>query len=475
MSVWTAINEGLRGFTGRFERRDEREFLPAALEVVETPASPTGRVLGYVIVFFFAVAVSWAFLGRVDVIATAPGRIMPAGDVKVIQPVETGVVRAIHVQDGDHVKAGQVLIELDPTQTTADSTRVGKDLAQAQLDVARLNALKVAFETHRAPRFVAPEGADLAAADEARAAVQAQADQIAAKVADLTQQIGQKSAEAAEVNAEIEKINASLPMLAEKAKIHADLAKQGYGTTLALLDAQQQLTETRHELGVQTQRAAEAVAARAALERQRDGAHSQYAADILSDLRKAEEQENELSQELIKAQNKTTQTELRAPIDGVVDQLSVHTLHGVVTPAQHLMIVVPDTQNLMVQARLANRDIGFVHAGEMVKVKIETFNFTRYGLLEGKVVDVSPDVVYDTDRPADASQPGAAPADPRAAAPTYVARIALSRTSMDVDGKPRLLKAGMSVTAEIRTGNRSIIDYLLSPIARKTQESLHER
>jgi hemolysin D len=474
MSVWTAISDGVRGLTGRFERRDEREFLPAALEVVETPASPTGRMLGYTIVLFFAIAVSWAFLGKVDVIATAPGRIMPAGDVKVIQPVDTGVVRAIHVQDGDHVKAGQVLIELDPTQTAADSDRIAKDLAQARLDVARLSALKTAYETHRAPRFVPPPGADPAAADEARAAMQAQADQLAAKLADLTQQISQKTAEGAEVKAEIAKINASLPMLAEKAKIHADLAKQGYGTTLALLDAQQQLTETRHELGVQSERAAETDAARAALERQRDGARSEYAANLLSDLRKAEEQENELSQELIKAQNKTTQTELRAPIDGVVDQLSVHTLHGVVTPAQHLMIVVPDTQNLMVQARLANRDVGFVHAGETAKVKVETFNFTRYGLLEGKVVDVSPDVVYDTDHP-DAPQPGAAPANSGGAQPTYVARIALSQASMMVDGRLRALRPGMAVTADIKTGNRSIIDYLLSPIARKTQESLHER
>lgn len=475
MSVWTAISDGWRGLGGRLERRDEREFLPAALEVVETPASPTGRVLGYTIVAFFALAVGWAFLGRVDVIADAPGRIMPAGDVKVIQPVDTGVVRAIHVQDGDHVTAGQVLIELDPTQTAADSDRIAKDLAQARLDVARLSALTTALQTRRPPRFEAPPGADPMGAAQARAAMQAQADQFAAKVADLTQQMSQKSAEGAEVKAEIDKINASLPMLAEKAKIHSDLAKQGYGTTLALLDAQQQLTEQRHELGVQTERAVEADAARSALERQRDEARSEYAANIFSDLRKAEEQQNELSQELIKAQNKTTQTELRSPIDGVVDQLAVHTLHGVVTPAQHLMIVVPDSQHLMVQARLANRDVGFVHAGQTVKVKVETFNFTRYGLLEGKVVDVSPDVVYDTDRPADAPQPGAAPADPRTASPTYVARIALAKTSMMVDGKLRTLKPGMAVTADIRTGSRSIMDYLLSPIAKKTQESLHER
>jgi hemolysin D len=465
-----------RRATGGFGRHDEREFLPAALEVVETPPSPTGRLLGLVIVLFFALALGWSFLGRVDVIATAPGRILPAGDVKVIQPLDAGLVRAIHVQNGDHVRAGQVLIELDPTQSAADSERLSHDLAQARLDVARLSALKLAIETGGRPELVAPEGVDPARVEEARAAMRAQADQAAAKVADLTQQISQKTAEAAEVRAEIEKVQASLPMLAEKARIHHDLAQQGYGTSLADLDAQQQLSEARHELGVQSQRAAQATAARAALERQRDGVRSQYAADTLADLRKAQEQQNELSQELVKAQNKFTAAELRAPIDGVVDQLAVHTLHGVVTPAEHLMIVVPDSRDLIIEARLANRDIGFVHAGQTVKVKVETFNFTRYGLLEGRVLDVSRDVIEPLDRQAAATAPAGTPAGSgAAAAPTYVARIALPRTSMMVDGRSKPLQPGMSVTAEIRTGSRSIIDYLLSPLARKTQESLHER
>jgi hemolysin D len=461
---------------GGFDRRDEREFLPAALEVVETPASPTGRLLGVVIVLFFVLALAWAFLGRVDVIATAPGRITPAGDVKVIQPLDAGLVRAIHVQDGDHVRAGQLLIELDPTQTAADSERLSHDLAQARLDVARLSALKLSIETGRRPELVAPAGADPAGVEEARAAMRAQADQAAARVADLTQQISQKSAEAAEVRAEIDKVQASLPMLAQKAKIQHDLAQQGYGTSLADLDAQQQLTEARHELGVQSERAAQAAAARAALERQRDGARSQYAADVLADLRKAQEQQNELTQELVKAQNKSTQTELRSPIDGVVDQLAVHTLHGVVTPAEHLMIVVPDSRNLIIEARLADRDIGFVHAGQAVKVKVETFNFTRYGLLEGRVVDVSRDVIDPVDRQSAATPPaGASAGSGGAPAPAYVARIALSKTSMMVDGRLKPLQPGMNITADIRTGSRSIVDYLLSPLARKTQESLHER
>ena len=139
--------------------RDEREFLPAALEVIETPPSPTGRAVGLVIVLFFAVAFAWSFFGKVDVIATAPGRVMPAGDVKTIQPLEPGTVRAIHVQDGDHVRAGQLLIELDPTQPGADRDRLTHDLIQAKLDVARLTALKAAGEGGGNPHLTPPPDA----------------------------------------------------------------------------------------------------------------------------------------------------------------------------------------------------------------------------------------------------------------------------------------------------------------------------
>ena len=198
---------------------------------------------------------------------------------------------------------------------------------------------------------------------------------------------------------------------------------------------------------------------------------------MLSDLEKAREKENELSQDLIKAQQKSTETEIRSPIDGVVEELAVHTVGGVVTPAERLMIVVPDTRKLTVEAQLANRDVGFVHPGQDVSVKIETFNFTRYGLVRGRVIDVSRDAVAAATRQADDSGGASAqqPSQPSPASPTYVARISVDQTSMVVDGRREALIPGMAVTAEVRTGRRTIIDYLLSPLARKSNEALHER
>lgn len=459
----------------RFERRDEREFLPAALEVLETPPSPAARLLTITIVLFFVCAVAWAFLGKVDMIATAPGHVLPQGKVKVMQPLDTGVVRAIHVQDGDRVREGQLLIELDPTSTGADRDSLAHDLAQTQLDVARLTALKPLAE-HGGPagRFAPPADAPPSQVAEARAALQAQVDGYAAKLAALDEQIAQKRAEVAESGATLDKLNSSIPMLAEKERLRRELQAKGYGTTFALLDAQQALSETQHELGVQKQRQEQARAAGTSLERQRDEAKSQFASTVLGDLSKAEEKRNELSQALVKAQTKSSQTQLRAPVDGVVEQLVVHTVGGVVTPAQRLLMVVPDSQALMVEAEISDRDVGFVRVGQTVQIKVETFNFTRYGLLPGRVTRISRDVVTTDDRGigdggADVQN------ERRLRAPAYVARISLDAASLVVDGVRQPLRPGMAVTAEIKTGRRNIIDYLLSPLARRANESLHER
>ncbi|MHB8530829.1 MAG: HlyD family type I secretion periplasmic adaptor subunit [Caulobacteraceae bacterium] len=463
----------LRGEVERFDARDEREFLPAALEVLETPPSPASRAVAMTIGAFFLVALAWAFLGKVDILATAAGRVLPSGKIKIVQPLDEGTVRAIHVQDGDHVRAGQVLIELDPTIAGADREKVVRDLVQAQLDVARLTALK---NNASGGAIAAPPGASNDDLSQAKATLRAQADEQAAKVAGLDQQISEKRAEAAQVAAEIAKLNATIPMLAEKEHLHQKLHDEGYGTSFAYLDAQQQLTEARHDLQVDADRAAQAEDSRVSLQRQRDEAISQFAASVFDDLAKAQQRASELTQELVKAQQKSADTTLRSPIDGVVEELAAHTIGGVVTPAQRLLVVVPDNQKLIVEAQLPNRDVGFVHKGQEVAVKVETFNFTRYGMLRGKVTDVSRDAVAAQDRQADDSLPDAGgQRPPVVGSPTYLARVSLDRSSMDIDGRRQPLVPGMAVTAEIKTGRRTIIDYLLSPLARRTSESLHER
>src|SRR4051794_37303436 len=171
-------------------RRDEREFLPAALEIIATPASPAGRAIGATLIAFFLIALAWACLGHIDIIATAQGKIVPVGRIKTIQPLETGMVAAIHVRDGDKVKEGQLLIEFDRITSTAERNRVGHELLRARLDVARLAALRAGLDAATLPvGFEPPPGTPPYEVTRTRATMMAQAEQQIAKINALDQQI----------------------------------------------------------------------------------------------------------------------------------------------------------------------------------------------------------------------------------------------------------------------------------------------
>jgi hemolysin D len=454
----------------------ERDFLPAALEIIETPASPAGRAIGYAIVLFFAVAVAWACIGQVDVIATARGKIIPSARTKLIQPLEIGTVRAIHVQEGQAVQAGDLLIELDPTATVAEVDRLSVDLVAAELDAARLRAV---LSDARDPlaAFVPPPAAD---ASQVRLQRQFLFNQLAeqrAKLAVLDRQRAQHEGDRAAVAATVAKLTAAIPMLAERASIKRYLADQGTSSKMSALELEQSLTEYEHELLVQKSRLAEAEGALAGIAESRIQTAAEFRRTASGDLATAEQKVGGLTQELVKAVQKTSLQRLTAPVDGTVQQLAVHTIGGVVTPAQQLMVIVPRDSGLEIEAMIENKDIGFVAEGNPAEIKIETFNFTKYGLLHGTVMHLSRDTVAP-----DRADPGAAdgrqqPPSQQSSQqePVYTARISLERDSMEVDGHPIALGPGMAVTAEIKTGRRRVIEYLLSPVLKYQHESIRER
>jgi hemolysin D len=463
--------------------RDEREFLPAALEIVETPPSPLGRSIALIIVTFFCAAVAWSWFGHVDIIATAQGQLVPTGKVKVVQPLDTGIVNAIDVQDGDTVKTGDLLVKLDNTEALADRDRASRDLIQTELDVARLLALKQELDPNKAVvAFSPPDGAPAGQVAQTRAFIWAQAAEQASKIASLDQQIEQKRVEADEIRASIDKTNAELPLLEEKDAIRTRLLNEQAGDRFQWLDAEQAVLDAKHNLIVQDRQIAEATDDAQSLVRQRDQAAAAYSHQILSDLADAERKSGEQTEDLVKAERKLAETQLRSPIDGVVQQLAIHTLGGVVTPAQQLLAIVPEDQSLVLEATISNADVGFVHPGQDVQVKVETYNFTRYGLIHGHVVDVSPDVAtQEKKQSSDNSDNGGSANDTENSdksqtdAGAYVARIALDNAAMRIDGKTQPLKAGMAVTAEIKTGSRRILQYLLSPLREYSDDAIRER
>jgi hemolysin D len=460
----------------RSRRKHEAAFLPGTLEVVETPPSPISRAVGATIIAVFCAALVWASLGRVDIVATAPGKIVPSGRTKIIQPLEAGVVRAIHIRDGASVKAGDVLIELDPTLTAADVEHARSDLTSAELDIARLRAA-LAGETDPAAGFKPPVGAPQELVEAHRRLLVIQTAEHNAKIAEIDGQLAQKIAERDTISAMTAKIEATIPPLQERVNIRRYLYERQVGSQLTYLSEFQDLLGQQHDLLVQQSRRREADAAVKSLAQTRSKAEAEYRRSLFDDLTKAEQKAAGLAQDVIKAERKAKLQTLTAPIEGIVQQLAVHTIGGVVTPAQPLAVVVPRDSELEIEAMVSNRDIGFVVAGQEAEIKVDTFNFTRYGLLHGRVTSVSHDAIA-RNREEQTSRLAGTPtatSEPNGQELAYAARLALDRVQMEIEGVPVQLQPGMAVTVEIRTGSRRIISYVLSPLVRYRQEVLRER
>jgi hemolysin D len=457
--------------------KDELAFLPAALEIVETPPSPLARAMSTTIIVFIIVAIAWACFGKIDIVATATGKIIPNERVKVIQPFETGVVHAILVSDGEAVKAGQALIELDPTIDDAERKHIESDLLSARLDVARLSAA-LSKEDDRLSVFQAPDGAGELQISVQKKFLTDQIEENRAKLAALDHQRAQKQAESDTIEANINKLEKTLEVLQQRVDIRQQLYDRELGSKANYLEILQSKVETEQELLVQRSKLHEAEAALAAIVQTRVQTEAEFNRTLSSDLVEAQRKADGLAEDLIKARQRSKLQILRAPVDGTVQQLAVHTVGGVVTPAQALLVVVPSDSHLEIEAMVPNKDIGFIHAGQEVEIKVDTFNFTHYGLLHGKVLSLSQDAIT-RDKPEKAAEkePGAPSnsSEPKGQELIYAARVALDRTQMQIDENLVNLAPGMAVTVEIKTGERSIMSYLLSPLMRYRQESLRER
>nr|WP_291666609.1 HlyD family type I secretion periplasmic adaptor subunit [Bosea sp. (in: a-proteobacteria)] len=455
----------------------ELAFLPAALEIVETPPSPLGRVIGLSIISIFAAALAWACIGTVDIVAVAPGKIVPSDRTKMIQPFETGVVRAIKVHDGQKVRAGDVLIDLDTTAVDAELGHLQGDLMAARLDIARLQAA-IAGKDDPVAAFVPPKDAPPDLLEVYRGMLVSQSSEQKAKLATIDSQLAQKVAERDTIQASVDKLKSTIVPLQQRVEIREQLYQKELGSKVTYLAELQDLVGQRQDILVQEKRGSETNAAVAALTETRAKTVAEYERSLFDDLSKARQKAAGLERDIVKTAQRKNLQRLTAPVDGMVQQLAVHTVGGVVTPAQTLLYIVPAEGRLEIEAMVSNRDIGFVSAGQEAAVKIDTFNFTRYGLLRGTILSVSQDAIARDKVPDGADKAAGASnesSEPRGRELLYSARISLDRTQLAIEDKQVNLSPGMAVTAEIKTGRRRIISYLLSPLARYQHDSLRER
>ncbi|QNK68162.1 HlyD family type I secretion periplasmic adaptor subunit [Variovorax sp. PAMC26660] len=443
---------------------DEAAFLPAALSLQDTPVHPAPRRLAYALIALFLIALTWSIFGQIDIVAVAPGKIIVSERTKIIQPLEVSVVKRVLVRDGDHVEAGQALVELDPTTANADKTSIDEQLKSVQSEVLRTRALLQALNgssaTSRTPELgkTIPSGWTDVDTSATQAQLSDEWSDITAKLAKAASEINRRQAEIATVREMVAKLETTVPIAKQREADFHQLANQGFMSSHANQDRTRERIELERDLATQRARLAEANATL----RESENTRSAYIAETKHSLRTreaaAELKRQQGTQDLAKAGQRERLTTLKAPVAGTVQQLVTHTEGGVVTEAQPLMVIVPDGAEVTAEVTLDNKDIGFVSPRQEAAIKLETFPYTRYGTVNATVKTVTADAVNDEKRGA-----------------IFPVTLSLGNTTIDVDGRPIKLSPGMNLTAEIKTGKRRVIEFLLSPVQKATSESMRER
>ncbi|RXZ32782.1 HlyD family type I secretion periplasmic adaptor subunit [Oxalobacteraceae bacterium CAVE-383] len=409
---------------------EEADFLPAALSLQEKPVSPTARLTARILMTLVVVLIGWSILGKVDIIVNATGKIIPSGHTKTIASVDVAAVSALHVFEGKPVKAGDVLIELDSSAADSEHDKAIGDATVATIQMARSRAMIAALNSMTPPKLPKTEGIS----ETEREAAQSQ----------LSGQYSDFKAKLDRIDGEIARYSQALPLATQRAndykilKVDHDVSEHAWEEKeQARIDLVGQLTDARNQRGAlisQTRKEA--------YDALTEG--SKLAASSGQDARRAGEHSKLL--------------QLTAPVDGTVQQLNVHTVGGVVPAAQPLMQIVPRADKVEVEAFLENKDVGFVQEGQAAAVKIDTFEYTKYGTIPAVVTTVSRDAIQDEKKGL-----------------IYSVKVTLDKSQIDVEGKMIPLSAGMSVNVEIKTGTRRIIEYVLSPLVQHQHEALNER
>ncbi len=415
---------------GNLFTEDEAEFLPAALSLQEKPVSRASRIAAGVLMALVVILFVWAIIGRMDIIVSATGEIIPSQRTKTIASIEVASVKAIHVEEGQNVKKGDVLIELDARMPSADQDKAMNSKEQAILQIARSRAMIAAIDSLEPPRLSPVSGVSPEKFREAQRHLDGQFEDFITKLKRL--------------DGLIDNYTRSLPLATQEASDYEELAKNKDVSTHAYLEKEQARIELEGKL-------TDAKNQRAALiaETRRTAYDARTEGDKIVGASQPDVQKAAFHRELLR---------LVSPVDGTVQQLAVHTVGGVVPAAQPLMLIVPQEHQIEVEAMVANKDIGFIKEGQTAAVKVDAFQYTKYGLVPARVVHISRDAIKDEKRGL-----------------IYSVIVVLERSSLLVDGRDVRLSPGMSVSVDIKTGERRVVEYILSPLLKLSRESLRER
>ncbi len=451
--------------------RELAAFLPAALEIQETPPNPLTRWLAWSLLALVLIGILWSCFGQVNIVASAEGKIIPGSRVKQIQPLEKGVVKAILVNEGDYVTQGQALIELDTTLTTADKNRLQSELHTTTLNLAVNQALLAQIETasrknaekqpplHRDQLALhLPASASAQESQLYQHLLWQQWQQYWSQYQALQSSLRKTRAEQVASKEIISKLEQTLPIVTKRATTLENLHQKDFVSEMDYLQAEQERIQNQQDLAAEKQRYQQTKAAESEVREQINTHIAQTSGTLLTQIADQQRQITALNEELTKATALNDKQILYAPVAGRVQELAINTVGGVVTEAQQLMLVIPDEEQLEVEVFLENKDIGFVREDMPAEIKIHTFPFTKYGVIDAQVVNVSNDAIVDEQRGL-----------------IYSMQLRMAKNTLRVAGKEVKLQPGMAVTAEMKTGKRRVIEFFMAPLLRYKDESIRER
>lgn len=454
-TIFKALSDQKQDKKNPNRQRDEYEFLPAHLDVIEKPPAPKARITALILTVFLILILAWSIIGRLDIHASAQGRLMVSSHSKVIQPLEQGEVTLINVKDGQHVKQGEVLVVFNLVDVTAEIERLTQQKLYTQLEFSRLTAL---LTDDPEVNFNPPKQASISQIQKSKAHLASEVQETNAALEQLQAELQVNLMQQHGNQQELKSLHALKGNINQRLTARQTLALSKVIAKVELLEQEKELLDINRTISTLSSQTQILKAQNNSINEQVDSLLAQKRRQYYQELNEVDINLTQTTQELIKAKERLRRQTLRSPVDGIVQQLSIHTLGGVVTPAQELMVIVPAQAYLEAEVKALNKDIGFVLAGQQVEIKIDSFPFTKYGTINGEVLYISQDAVTD-------EQLGL----------VFPARVKLARSDILVDDTRVSLGAGMSVMAEIKTGDRRVIEYLLSPLQQYQSEALRER
>lgn len=436
---------------GLFHTKDKHEFTPLLVEIEDRPTSPLGRGLLYAILAFMVIGLLWLFLAKIDVVVSARGKVVPEGEIKTLQPIESGSISAIRVREGQAVKKGDVLIEIDPSVTVTDLESKQKNLSLLELEIDRLKAL--VSDKPFIPSSSCSDSAAIATQQLAYLSAKSAYEQ---QRMVIEQQILQTRSQSDASRSDLSRLGQLLSNAKEREarlkEVLDIIAKRDY------VEAQNQRIEYQEQYRMKEHAITQSNSHIRELQEQLHLITQEYRSKLLAELTQKSKEATALRTEVETTLFRNAKQSITSPVDGYVGKLLITTVGGVVTPAEKLITIIPKNAPLLIKATVQNQDIGFIAKAMEAEVKIDTYDFQKYGLIHGNVKHIADDAIED-----------------EKLGPVYEISITPTNTTLKGEGKTLPIHAGMSVTAELKVGKRRVIEFFIYPMIKYLDEGLSVR